>query len=94
VIDLNTLYNGCTRFLADYTQEEEVDSSVVDLLVDAARSYFDKLDQGDDYWAEMALETSSTYVQCDLSSDDLEEYVEMFQNYLWMASEGEFDQAA
>jgi hypothetical protein len=33
-------------------------------------------------------------VQCDLSGDELEEYVDLFQNHLWMASEGELDEAA
>ena len=92
--DLDALYSGCTAFFLDYTEADEVDSGTVDLLVSAARDYYSHMEKGHYSYAELALEASSTYVQCDLSSDELEEYVEMFENYLLVASEGDFDEAA
>ena len=89
--DLDTIYAGCTAFALNWTGEAEVDRGMVDLLAMAAQTYYSHLEQGKDYYAEQALESSSAYVQCDLSSEEFEEYVEMFENYLWMASEGEFD---
>ena len=90
--DLNTIYAGCTAFVLNWTGEVEIDRGIVDLLAMAAQTYYSHLEQGKDYYAELALESSSTYVQCDLSSDEFEDYVEMFENYLWMASEGDFDE--
>jgi hypothetical protein len=90
--DLNRIYAGCTAFLLQWTGEKEVHRDMVDLLAMAAQSYHSHLVQRDVFEAELALESSSTYVQCDLSSDEFEEYVEMFENYLWMASEGDFDE--
>jgi hypothetical protein len=92
--DLNTLYAGCSAFYLGWSGADEVDSDVVDLLVDAARSYYSHMEQGNDSYAELALEASSTYVQCDLSGPELEEYVELFENYLGMASEGELEGVA
>ena len=90
--DLNTIYAGCSAFLLQWTGEKEVHRDTVDLLAMAAQTYHSYLEQRKVFDAELALESSSTYVQCDLSSDELEEYVEMFENYLWMASEGDFDE--
>jgi len=92
--DLDTLCAGCSAFYLGWSGADEVDTDVVHLLVDAARDYYAHLEQDNDYFAELALEASSTYVQCDLSGDELEEYVDLFQNYLWMAAEGELDEAA
>lgn len=91
--DLDTLYAGCSAFFLDYTEADEVDSGTVDLLVSAARDYYSHMEQGHYSYAELALEASSTYVQCDLSSYGLEEYVEMFENYLLVASESDFGEA-
>ena len=90
--DLNRIYAGCTAFLLQWTGEKEVHRDMVDLLAMAAQTYYSDLEQGKDYSAELALESSSTYVQCDLSRDEFDEYVDMFENYLWMASEGDFDE--
>jgi hypothetical protein len=89
--ELNTLYAGCTKFLLNWTGEAEIDRGTVDLLVMAARDYYSHLEEGKDYYAELALEASSTYVQCDLSSDELEEYVALFEDFLCQASEGDLD---
>ena len=90
--DLNTIYAGCTAFVLNWTGEAEIDRGTVDLLAMAAQDYYSELEQGKDYYAELALESSSTYVQCDLSSDEFEEYVAMFEDFLNQASEGEFDE--
>jgi hypothetical protein len=90
--DLNTIYAGCTAFALNWTGEAEVDRNMVDLLAMAAQTYYSHLEQGKDCFAELALESSSTYVQCDLSSDELEEYVALFEDFLCQASEGEFDE--
>jgi len=92
--DLNTLYIGCSAFYLGWSGADGVDFNSVELLVDAARSYYTHLEQDNDYLAELALEASSTYIQCDLSGAELEEYVELFQHYLWMASEGELEGVA
>ena len=90
--DLNTIYAGCTAFLLQWTGENEVHRGTVDLLAMAAQTYHSHLEQREDFAAELALESSSTYVQCDLSSDELEEYVGMFEDFLCQASDGEFDE--
>ena len=92
--DLDTLYAGCSAFYLGWSGADEVDSGVVDLLVMAAQDYDSHIEEGNYSRAELALEASSTYVQCDLSGDELGEYIELFQNYLWMASEGELNEAA
>jgi len=89
--ELNTIYAGCTAFALNWTGEAEVDRGMVDLLAMAAQTYYSHLEQGKDYYAELALESSSTYVQCDLSSDELEEYVALFEDFLYQASEGDLD---
>ena len=89
--DLNKLYAGCTAFVLNWTGEAQIDRGIVDLLAMAAQTYYSHLEQGKDSAAELALEASSTYVQCDLSSDELEEYVALFEDFLCQASEGEFD---
>ena len=90
--NLNSLYAGCTAFLLQWTGEEEIHRGTVDLLAMAAQTYYSNQEQGKDYAAELALESSSNYVQCDLSSDELEKYVEMFEDFLYQASEGGFDE--
>jgi len=89
--DLDTIYAGCTAFALNWTGEAEIDRGAVDMLVTAAQDYYSYLGQGRDYDAEMALEASSTYVQCDLSSDELEGYVALFEDFLYQASEGDLD---
>ena len=90
--DLNSLYAGCTAFVLNWTGEAQIDRGIVDLLAVAAQTYYSHLEQGKDSYAELALESSSTYVQCDLSSDELEKYVALFEDFLYQASEGEFDE--
>ena len=89
--DLDTLYAGCTAFVLQWTGEGEIDQGTVDLLVMAARDYDSHIEESNYSRAELALEASSTYVQCDLSSDELEDYVAMFEDFLSQASDGVFD---
>lgn len=92
--DLDTLYAGCSAFLSAYTGTEDNNSEVLDLLVDAARDYYEYLRDGNDYPAYLALESSSHYVQTDLTEDELEDYVSAFETYLWLASEGDLQYVA
>ena len=89
--DLDTLYAGCTAFVLQWTGENETPRGVVDLLVMAAQDYDSYTEEGNYSRAELDLEASSTYVQCDLSSDEIEEYVGMFEDFLCQASDGVFD---
>jgi hypothetical protein len=89
--NLNTLYAGCTAFILGWSGADEVYRDTVDLLVMAAQDYYTHLEQGNDSYAMLTLEASSTYVQCDLSSDELQEYVEVFELFLCQASDGLFD---
>ena len=90
--DLNTLYAGCTAFVLKWTGEDKTHRGVVDLLVMAAQGYDSHMEEGNYSRAELELEASSTYVQCDLGGDELEEYVAMFEDFLSQASDGVFDE--
>ena len=93
-LDLTTYYRqqyAAFLFYEEFTGGAIATCDICDLLADAIRRYLEYNVSGNYYAAEMALESSSTYVACDLSEEEFEAYVALFEDYVSAAMDGTYD---
>ncbi len=70
-LNYTELCNAVEHALANYTGEDDIDGDIVELVANRIHEHWDKRGS---YTFDEILESTSTYVQCDLSEEELADY--------------------
>lgn len=79
--NFNETCEKVANFLAAYTGEEP-EQDTIEVVANRVQSALDALSEGNRSYYQDLLESSSTYVQTDLSADELEDYTDMLEDYV------------
>ena len=79
--DYQQTLEKCAAFYEAFTGDE-CDHSIAELLTDGALRYYEACREGRFGAAELALETTLSYVNTEMTEEGYEEYIEMFEDYL------------
>ena len=70
---------------------DDIDGGICELLTDGAINYANDCEAGDFHAAELALESTLSYVNTELDEDGYEDYTEGFAECISLALEGCYD---
>lgn len=79
--DYEITLEKCSDFYEAWTGNE-CDHEVAELLADAALRYYEANREGRFGAGLLALESTLTYVNTEMSTEEYEEYVDTFEDYL------------
>jgi hypothetical protein len=78
-LDYSTLFDAVEHALANFTGEDNTDEDIVNLVAGRIHEHWDIRGS---YSFDQILESTSTYVQCDLSEEELADYASELENQL------------
>lgn len=79
--DYQQTLDKCAAFYEAFTGCE-CDDSIAELLTDGAFGYYRANQEGNWSAARLALESTLSYVNTEMTEEEYEEYVEIFEDYL------------
>jgi hypothetical protein len=77
--DYSTLFDAVEHALANITGEDTVDEDIVNLVAGRIHEHWNKRGS---YSFDQIIESTSTYVACDLSEEELAAYLGEIENQL------------
>jgi hypothetical protein len=79
--DYERTLEKCYDFYVAWTSED-CDPAIAELLADGALSYYAAMRDNNWSAAQLALESTLSYVDTEMSEDEYEAYVDTFEDYL------------
>ncbi len=79
--DYERTLEKCYDFYVAWTGDD-CDPAIAELLADYALNYYAATQQGNWSAARLALESTLSYVNTEMSEDEYEEYIDTFEDYL------------
>ena len=80
-IDYQQTFEKCAAFYEAFTGEE-CDESTAELLTSGAFDYYRANQEGSWSAARLALESTLSYVNTEMTEEGYDDYIEMFEDYL------------